>query len=101
MNEADLIERLRRIATHPAARQLRDDAAVLDGLVLTQDSLAEGIHFQASDPPASVGWKLVAVNLSDLAAKGAEPVAILLSFSISENDWDLGVIGAIQAACER
>ena len=100
MNEADLIERLRRIATHPAARKLQDDAAVLDGLVLTQDSLAEGVHFLASDPPASVGWKLVAVNLSDLAAKGAEPVAILLSFSISENDWDLGVIDGIEAACE-
>jgi thiamine-monophosphate kinase len=100
MNEADLIERLRRIATHPAARQLRDDAAVLDGLVLTQDSLAEGVHFRSSDPPASVGWKLVAVNLSDLAAKGAEPVAVLLSFSISENDWDSGVIDGIAAACE-
>jgi thiamine-monophosphate kinase len=40
------------------------------------------------------------VNLSDLAAKGAEPVAVLLSFSISENDWDSGVIDGIAAACE-
>jgi thiamine-monophosphate kinase len=100
MNEADLIDRLRRIATHPAARQLRDDAAVLDGLVLTQDSLAEGVHFLSTDPPASVGWKLVAVNLSDLAAKGAEPVAALLSFSLSETVWDSGVIDGIEAACE-
>lgn len=100
MNEADLIERLRRIATHPAARKLQDDAAVLDGLVLTQDSLAEGVHFLSTDPPASVGWKLVAVNLSDLAAKGAEPVAALLSFSLSQSDWDSGVIDGIGAACE-
>lgn len=100
MDEADLIERLRRIATHPAARQLRDDAAVLDGLVLTQDSLAEGVHFLSTDPPASVGWKLVAVNLSDLAAKGAEPFAALLSFSLSESDWDSAVIDGIEAACE-
>jgi thiamine-monophosphate kinase len=100
MNEADLIQRLRRIATHPAARKLQDDVAVLDGLVLTQDSLAEGVHFRASDPPASVGWKLVAVNLSDLAAKGAEPIAVLLSFSLSDGDWDSGVIDGIEAACE-
>jgi thiamine-monophosphate kinase len=100
MNEADLIERLRRIATHPGARDLRDDAAVLDGLVITHDSVAEGVHFLATDPPASVGWKLVAVNLSDLAAKGAKPVAALLSFSLSDSDWDSAVIDGIEAACE-
>src|SRR5512142_1040630 len=101
MNEADLIERLRRIATHPAARKLQDDAAVLDGLVLTQDSLAEGVHFLSTDPPASVGWKLVAVNLSDLAAKGAEPVAALLSLTIcGAGKWELAFLGGIEAACE-
>ena len=73
MREADFIDRLRRIATAPAARGLLDDVAVLDGLVITHDSIAEGIHFLPDDPPASVGWKLVAVNLSDLAAKGATP----------------------------
>jgi thiamine monophosphate kinase len=71
MDESEVIERLRRIATDPAARGLLDDAAVLDGLVITHDSIAEGVHFLPFDPPASVGWKLVAVNLSDLAAKGA------------------------------
>lgn len=100
MKEAEVIDRLRRIATHPGARGLRDDAAVLDGLVITHDSVAEGVHFFATDPPASVGWKLVAVNLSDLAAKGAEPVAALLSFSLSDSDWDFGVINGIEAACE-
>src|SRR5512142_508379 len=101
MNEADLIERLRRIATHPAARKLQDDAAVLDGLVLTQDSLAEGVHFLSTDPPASVGWKLVAVNLSDLAAKGAEPAGALLALTLSgPSEWALGFLGGIEAACE-
>lgn len=100
MNEKDVIERIRRIATHPAARKLEDDAALLDGLVITHDSLAEGIHFLATDPPSSVGWKLVAVNLSDLAAKGAEPAAALLSMSLSESDWDRGLIDGIEAACE-
>ena len=41
MNESEVIDRLRRIATDPAARGLDDDAALLDGLVITHDSLAE------------------------------------------------------------
>ena len=84
MDEREVIERLRRIATHPAARALEDDSALLDGFVITHDSLAEGVHFLGTDPPASVGWKLVAVNLSDLAAKGARPEAALLSMALSE-----------------
>ena len=100
MRERDVIARLRRIATDPAARNLKDDAALLDGLVLTHDSIAEGIHFLATDPPASVGWKLVAVNLSDLAGKGAEPAAALLSLTLSKSEWDRAVIDGIEAACE-
>ena len=101
MRETEAIERLRRIATNPAARGLLDDAAVLDGLVITHDTIAENVHFLSSDPPASVGWKLVAVNLSDLAAKGAEPVAALLSLTLSgETDWEAGFIDGVEAACE-
>ena len=100
MHEAEVIARLRRIATHPAARDLKDDAALLDGLVITHDSLAEGVHFLPTDPPASVGWKLVAVNLSDLAAKGAEPIGGLLSLTLSDSDWDRAIMDGIEAACE-
>jgi thiamine-monophosphate kinase len=100
MNEAEAIERLRRLANHPAARDLRDDAAVLDGLVITHDSMAEGIHFLPFDPPASVGWKLVATNLSDLAAKGAEPLSGVLSLVLSDGDWDHAFLEGIEAACE-
>lgn len=101
MNEADVIARLRRIATHPAARKLADDVALLDGLVLTHDTIAEGIHFLSSDPPASVGWKLVAVNLSDLAAKGAEPAGALLSMTLGgDPDWDSEFLTGIEHACE-
>ncbi len=100
MREAEVIDRLRRLATHPGARDLRDDAAVLDNLVITHDSVAEGVHFLSVDPPASIGWKLVAVNLSDLAAKGATPVGALLSLTLSDNDWDRAVIDGIGAACE-
>ena len=100
MDEAGVIARLRRMATDPAARGLLDDAAVLDGLVITHDTIAEGVHFLPFDPPASVGWKLVAVNLSDLAAKGAKPAAALLSLTISDDEWDDAFLSGIEAACE-
>ncbi|WP_294172924.1 thiamine-phosphate kinase [uncultured Sphingomonas sp.] len=95
------MERLRGIATDPAARGLLDDAAVLGDLVLTHDSIAEGVHFLPDDPPASVGWKLVAVNLSDLAAKGAEPVAALLALTMTgADDWEESFLTGVAAACE-
>jgi thiamine-monophosphate kinase len=102
MREADAIARLRRIATHPGARGLADDAALIDGLVFTHDSMAEGVHFLPHDLPASVGWKLVAVNLSDLAAKGAMPLAGLLSLTLSAREgWVAGFLDGIAAACEH
>jgi thiamine-monophosphate kinase len=101
MDERDILARLRKFATHEAARGLADDAAVLGGLVMTHDTIAEGVHFLPFDPPASVGWKLVAVNLSDLAAKGASPIAALLSLTVSgDGDWENGFLGGIEAACE-
>jgi thiamine-monophosphate kinase len=92
MNESAFIESLRALATHPAARGLLDDAAVLDvagrTLVLTHDMLVEGVHYLPGDPPADVAWKLLAVNLSDLAAKGARPLGVLLGYSLGEDEWD-------------
>jgi len=88
MSEADFIRRLRALATHPAARELRDDAAVLGDLVLTHDMIVEGVHYLASDPPGDVAWKLAAVNLSDLAAKGARPEGVLLGFPLGDPAWD-------------
>ena len=85
----------------PAARGLDDDAAVIGDLVLTHDMIAEGVHFLSTDPPASVGWKLVAVNLSDLAAKGAEPVAALMGMTLGgDSDWEERFLGGVAAACE-
>ena len=101
MREAEVIARLRRIATEPAARGLLDDAAVLDGFVITHDTIAEGVHFLPFDPPASVGWKLVAVNLSDLAAKGATPAGALLSLTLSADpEWDDAFLTGVEHACE-
>ncbi len=103
-SERDFIERLREIATDPAARGLADDAAVLAiggaRLVLSHDMLVEGVHFLPSDPPESVAAKLVAVNLSDLAAKGARPVAALLGYTLTGDDgWDAGFARGLEQAC--
>ena len=70
-----------------SALSLRDDAAVLrppEGLeiVLSCDTVIEGVHFLSEDPPKSVGHKALAVNLSDLAAKGARPYVYLLALSL-------------------
>lgn len=98
--ELAFIERLRRLATHPAARGLDDDAAVLGDMVITHDSIAEGVHFLKDDPAASVGWKLVTVNLSDLAAKGATPVAALMSVTLGSEEWNEAFLSGVAAACE-
>ncbi len=101
LGELDFIEALRRIATHPAARGLADDAAVLGDLVLTHDSIAEGVHYLPGDPASSVGWKLVAVNLSDLAAKGAAPLAALMSVTLSgDGVWEREFLSGVSAACD-
>jgi len=88
--EAEFISALRALATHPAARDLADDAAVLEvgdeTLVLTHDMMVEGVHWLPAQDPADVAWKLVATNLSDLAAKGAEPLGVLLGYSLGGDD---------------
>lgn len=90
--ESAFIETLRPIATDAGARGLLDDAALLTvgdrTLVLTKDMIVEGVHYRADDPPADVAWKLVAVNLSDLAGKGARPLAALLGYTLGEAEWD-------------
>jgi thiamine-monophosphate kinase len=90
ITERAFIDALRGLATHPAARGLADDCAVIDlggeALVLTHDAMAEGIHFLPGQDPADVAWKLVASNLSDLAAKGAEPLGVLLGYQFGQDD---------------
>ena len=84
--EAEFISALRSLATHPAARGLADDCAVIEiggeALVLTHDMMVEGVHWLREQDPFDVAWKLVATNLSDLAAKGAEPLGVLLGYSL-------------------
>lgn len=102
MRESAFIDSLRALATHPAARGLADDAAVLEiggrSLVLTHDMLVEGVHYLPDDPPGDVAWKLLAVNLSDLAAKGARPLGVLLGYSLGEGGWDEAFVAGLRAA---
>ncbi|TNF92068.1 MAG: thiamine-phosphate kinase, partial [Gammaproteobacteria bacterium] len=68
-----------------------DDAAILDipadhELVLTTDTLNGGVHFPEQASPEDIGYKSLAVNLSDLAAMGAIPVAANLSLSLPNAD---------------
>lgn len=93
MTEAELLAALKSLPLHEAARGLEDDAAVLGSaegaLVLTHDMIVEGVHYLPDDPPESVAWKLLAVNLSDLAAKGAEPIGVLSGHALRDDpDWD-------------
>ncbi len=75
----------------PGAFGLRDDAALLAGkpghdIVATTDMLIAGVHFFPGDPPGAIARKALRVNLSDLAAKGAEPLGFLLGLALPE-DW--------------
>jgi len=102
MGETAFIESLRALATDPAARALRDDAAVLEvggaTLVLTHDMIVEGVHYLPGDPPGDVAWKLLAVNLSDLAAKGARPIGVLLGYSLGDDSWDDAFVAGLGTA---
>ncbi len=83
--EFETIRRLLTPLAHPDhARGLMDDVAVLPArpgvdLVMTKDVIVEGVHFLAEDPLDTVAQKLLRANLSDLAAKGAEPFGYLLA----------------------
>ncbi len=107
MRERALIaDFLAPLATHRAARGLQDDAAVWlpplgREIVLTHDTLAEGVHYLPHDPPSDVAWKLLAVNLSDLAAMGATPVGVLLGLTLGagcDDAWVRGFVGGLARA---
>lgn len=91
--EFDLIARIRaRVATRAdVVLGIGDDAALLAPppgrqLVVTADTLNNGVHFPRGTSPADVGWKALAVNLSDLASMGAEPAWCTLSLSLPQSD---------------
>lgn len=104
--ENDFIALMRGLATHPGARGLADDAAVLEvggqQIVLTHDMLVERVHFLPDDPAETVAWKLIAVNMSDLAAKGATPLGVLLGFSLAgDSAWDCAFAEGLAEALDH
>lgn len=92
VNEFDLIRRFFRGRTGPGVLLgPGDDGALLQPsagthLVMTMDTLLVGRHFPEDLPVADIGWRSLAVNLSDLAAMGAKPLWCLLSLSLPEKD---------------
>lgn len=93
MAEFDLIERIRsRIpARADVVLGIGDDAAVVRvpagrQLVVCADTLNAGVHFPLDTAPADIGWKALAVNLSDLAAMAAQPAWCTLSLSMPADD---------------
>lgn len=91
--EFDLIDRIRARAGTRAdvVLGIGDDAALLAPppgmhLAVTADTLNDGVHFPRGTAPADIGWKSLAVNLSDLASMGAEPAWCTLSLSLPQAD---------------
>lgn len=109
--EFDLIERIRaRVMRRGDVRLgIGDDAALLiphatERLVAACDTMNVGVHFPADTAPADIGWKALAVNLSDLAAMGATPAWALLSLSLPQPDvaWlDAFLDGFAELAAEH
>lgn len=95
-------------AGFPGAYGLIDDCATIhpsDGqeLVVTTDALVQGVHFLPGESADAIGWKALAVNVSDLVAKGAKPLAYLMSLSLPEaprQEWMQGLAGGLARAQE-
>jgi len=90
MNELEFVARLRALPLHEGARGLEDDCALIElggeTLIITHDMMAEGTHFEPEAKMSDVAFKLVAMNLSDLASKAAEPVGVLVGVTLGRDD---------------
>lgn len=105
LDELDLIDRHFRPLAGEGAFGLRDDAARLDvppesDLVVTTDMIASSIHFLPGDPPETIAQKALRVNVSDLAAKGARPLAYVIAMGFSDDvdeAWLAGFARGVKA----
>ena len=104
-SEFDIIARHFAPIAGPGGLRLLDDAALVETppdhqLVVTTDAVVAGVHFFADDPADTIAQKALGVNLSDLAAKGADPLGFVLSLIIPGgiNDaWLAGFASGLQA----
>jgi len=95
LSEDDLIARVFAPHAGPGALGLKDDVACLAApvgrdLVITKDAIVAGVHFFADDPPESIARKALRVNVSDVIAKGADPMGFLLAAALPPSvtlDW--------------
>ncbi len=107
MGEFDLIERYFKRPAKRAVLGVGDDCALLQPtagmqLAISSDMLVEGRHFFADVDPAALGHKALAVNLSDLAACGATPVAFTLALALARVDeaWLQGFSSGLLALAD-
>jgi thiamine-monophosphate kinase len=107
--EFGLIGRIRQICGQPGERVIAgigDDGALLStkpgyASILTTDSMVEGVHFDLRYVPLrSLGWKLLAVSLSDVASMGGTPVGCVVSIAIPET-WSMENIEALYEGISR
>jgi len=110
IGEFGLIEHLHsRLQTRRGVRLgIGDDAAILDALrapIVTCDALIENVHFRRDwTTPRALGRKAMSVNVSDIAAMGANPVAAFVALAISENDdlnWIEELYGGMEEVAAR
>ena len=95
LDELSIIDRFFRPLAGEGSFELRDDAARLPipagrDLVVTADMIAAGVHFLPDDPPGTIAQKALRVNLSDLAAKGAQPLGYVLAAGLgaeADEQW--------------
>ena len=90
-SEFDLIDRYFKRAAHSAVLGVGDDAAIVEAkagmqLLISTDMLVAGTHFLPDAEPEALGWKTLAVNISDLAAMGATPRWALLALALPAAD---------------
>jgi thiamine-monophosphate kinase len=111
-HEFDLIARVRARATqHPRlAVGIGDDAALVrfpdpSGCLVTVDLLMEGVDFTlATATPQQIGWKSLAVNLSDIAAMAGRPVACVVSVALPRHggfELGSGLLEGVQTCAEK
>lgn len=111
LGEFDLIARMARVLPlggEGVVLSVGDDAAVVappagEELVLTVDEVVEGVHFDRRFEPGDVGWKALAVNLSDLASMGARPLWALVALAFPREEPAARIVGVARgiAACAR
>ena len=90
MNEFEFINKYFKPLTSKEAQNLTNDAALFKpklktDIVISTDTISEGIHFFGNENPRDIAKKCLRVNLSDMAAMGAKPIFYNLSISVPKN----------------